>query len=241
VCSAGHSIRKATGRRARLPLSSLTVAAPGASRLIAYADLIADEVNVQQVKLLENVGALAETVLNVIPAAIGPRLGGRTPKVIAAARNGDWSRLEDGTVQVGGVEVLEGEFDLRLRPSDPVSSRTLPGGAGIVALDLETTPELEAEGTARDLIRVVQRARRDAGLQVTDRIGLAVAVSEDLAGILESWKEHVASQVLAVEVEIGVAKDAPTENKTGWNGDVFTAVDELSDSAAVVARIRRLG
>ncbi len=97
------------------------MAAPGASRLIAYADLIADEVNVQQVKLLENVGALAETVLNVIPAAIGPRLGGRTPQVIAAARNGDWSRLDDGTVQVGGIEVLEGEFDLRLRPSDPVS------------------------------------------------------------------------------------------------------------------------
>jgi isoleucyl-tRNA synthetase len=241
VCSAGHSIRKATGRRARLPLSSLTVAAPGASRLIAYADLIADEVNVQQVKLLENVGALAETVLNVIPAAIGPRLGARTPQVIAAARKGDWSRLDDGTVRVGGIDLLEGEFDLRLRPSDPISSRTLPGQAGIVALDLETTPELEAEGTARDLIRVVQRARRDAGLQVTDRIGLAVAVSRDLAGILESWKEHVASQVLAVEVEIGIAAGSPTEEKTGWNDDIFTAVDELSDAAAVTARIRRLG
>ena len=71
VCSAGHSIRKATHIRARLPLSSLTVAAPGAGRLAPYADLIADEVNVQEVKLLETVGDLASTVLNVVPAALG--------------------------------------------------------------------------------------------------------------------------------------------------------------------------
>ncbi len=47
--------------------------------------------------------------------------------------------------------------------------------------------------------------------------------------------------MLAVEVEIGIAAGSPTEEKTGWNGDVFTAVDELSDSAAVIVRIRRLG
>ncbi len=161
VCSAGHSIRKAAGRRARLPLSSLTVAAPGAGRLLAYADLIADEVNVQQVKLVETVGDLAETVLNVIPAVLGPRLGERTQHVIAATRRGDWSRLADGSVEAGGVRLENGEFELRLRPSQPGSSRTLPGEVGIVALDLETTPELEAEGLARDVIRFVQRARRE--------------------------------------------------------------------------------
>ena len=101
VCSAGHSIRKAAGRRARLPLSALTVAAPGASGLLAYADLIADELNVQQVKLSDTVGELAETALNVLPAALGPRLGPRTQQVIAAARKGDWSRLSDNT-RAGG-------------------------------------------------------------------------------------------------------------------------------------------
>jgi isoleucyl-tRNA synthetase len=238
VCSAGHSIRKAAGRRARLPLSRLTVAAPGAARLLSYADLIADEVNVQQVKLIETVGDLAESVLNVIPAAIGPRLGAQTQHVIAAARKRDWSRLEDGTVVVGGVALHEGEFELKLRPSDPGSSRALPGEVGIVALDLETTPELEAEGLARDLIRLVQRARRDAGLNVTDRIRLWVGVDDDTAAVVESWRAHVATQVLALELEIGPLETAAA---TAAGSEVFEAVGELSNGGAVVIRVERLG
>ncbi|MGA3351624.1 MAG: isoleucine--tRNA ligase [Acidimicrobiales bacterium] len=237
VCSAGHSIRKAAGRRARLPLLSLTVASPGASRLLPYADLIADEVNVRQVKLLDTVGELAEKVLNVIPAALGPRLGPRTQQVIAAARKGDWSRLSDGTLQVGGIGLLPGEFDLRLRPSLPESCRSLPGEVGIVALDLETTPELEAEGTARDVIRLVQRARRDAGLQVTDRIRLWIGVPAASVPVISQWARHIAAQVLAVEIEIepyeggdeGAAKD----------DEAFTAVGELSDRSVIVIRIKR--
>jgi isoleucyl-tRNA synthetase len=239
VCSAGHSIRKAAGRRARLPLSSLTVAAPGASRLLAYADLIADEVNVQQVKLAETVGELAETVLNVIPAALGPRLGARTQHVIAATRRGDWSRLSDGTVEAGGVQLEQGEFELRLRPSDPGSSRTLPGEVGIVALDLETTAELEAEGLARDVIRFVQRARRDAGLKVTDRIRLWIGLPDASAAVVEQWRAHIAAQVLATEIEIAAL--AEVQAQTTKPDDVFTAVGELSNGDVVVVRIRRLG
>ena len=239
VCSAGHSIRKAAGRRARLPLSSLTVAAPGASRLLAYADLIADEVNVQQVKLAETVGELAETVLNVIPAALGPRLGARTQHVIAATRRGDWSRLSDGTVEAGGVQLEQGEFELRLRPSDPGSSRTLPGEVGIVALDLETTAELEAEGLARDVIRFVQRARRDAGLKVTYRIRLWIGLPDASAAVVEQWRAHIAAQVLATEIEIAAL--AEVQAQTTKPDDVFTAVGELSNGDVVVVRIRRLG
>jgi isoleucyl-tRNA synthetase len=239
VCSAGHSIRKAAGRRARLPLSALTVAAPGASRLLPYADLIADEVNVQQVKLLETVGPLGETVLNVVPAALGPRLGARTQHVIAAARKGDWSRLSDGTVQVGGVRLEPGEFDLRLRPSEPGSSRSLPGEAGIVALDLDTTPELEAEGAARDVIRLVQRARRDAGLQVTDRIRVRIGLSSELAAVLGPWRTHIATQVLATEIEM--VPYAGDDAEIGKDDDWFIAVGELSDGNVVLIRLQRIG
>jgi isoleucyl-tRNA synthetase len=238
VCSAGHSIRKAAGRRARLPLSTLTVAAPGASRLHPFAELIADEVNVRQVELRETVGELGETVLNVVPAALGPRLGERTQQVIAATRRGEWSLLPDGTVEVAGVALEPGEFDLRLRPRDPDRSRTLPGEVGIVALDLETTPELEAEGLARDLIRLVQRARRDAGLQVTDRIRLGVGLLHAHASALEPWKAHIATQVLGLELAIEAlarAEEKPAEQE-GW----FTAVGELSDGTVVVIRIQRV-
>jgi isoleucyl-tRNA synthetase len=237
VCSAGHSIRKAAGRRARLPLSALTVAAPGASGLLAYADLIADEVNVQQVKLSDTVGDLAETALNVLPAALGPRLGPSTQQVIAAAHKGDWKRLPDGTVQVGGIDLLPGEFELRLRPSEPASSRSLPGEAGIVALDLETTAELEAEGTARDVIRLVQRARRDADLQVTDRIELSIKLSDELVPVLEKWRDHIATQVLASSIEI--EPYLPAETQALSDDSTFNAVGELADTSAIVIRLKR--
>ena len=238
VCSAGHSIRKAAGRRARLPLSSLTVAAPGSSRLLAYADLIADEVNVRQVKLVETVSDLAETVLNVIPAVLGPRLGERTQQVMAATRRGEWSRLADGTVEVGGVKLEPGEFELRLRPSDAGSSRSLPDEVGIVALDLETNPELEAEGLARDVIRFVQRARRDAGLEVTDRIRLWIGLPEVPATVVEQWKAHIAAQVLATEIEIAALADPQTQATN--TDEVFTASGKLSDGDDVVAHVSRL-
>jgi isoleucyl-tRNA synthetase len=237
VCSAGHSIRKAAGLRARLPLSALTVAAPGASGLLAYADLIADEVNVQQVKLQDTVGDLAETALNVLPSALGPRLGPLTQRVIAAAHKGDWRRLADGTVQVGGIDLLPGEFDLKLRPSDATSSRSLPGEVGVVALDLATTPELEAEGSARDVIRLVQIARRDAGLEVTDRIELWVKVPKELVKVLEKWRDHIATQVLAVSFEI--EPHYPIKAQAVSDGDTFSAVGELADASSVVIALKR--
>jgi isoleucyl-tRNA synthetase len=239
VCSAGHSIRKAAGRRARLPLSTLTVAAVGASRLRPYAELIADEVNVREVELLESVGDLGETVLNVVLAALGPRLGERTQQVIAATRRGEWSRLPDGRVEVAGIALEPGEFDLRLRPRDPDRSRTLPGEVGIVALDLETTSELLAEGLARDVVRLVQRARRDAGLQVTDRIRLSIGIGPDLVDVVNAWQPHIATQVLALEVTIDACAsgDEKPAELDGW----FTTTGELSDGALVVLRLQRIG
>jgi len=238
VCSAGHSIRKAAGRRARLPLSKLTVAAPGATRLLPFADLIADEVNVQQVELLDEVGDLAETVLSVVPAAIGPRLGEQTQQVIAAARKGSWSRLPDGTVEVGGTPLQDGEFELRLRPRDQVSSRPLPGDVGIVTLDLETSPELEAEGLARDVIRLVQRGRREAGLQVTDRISLVIVLPQTLVPVIDQWQAHIAAQVLALELAIEGSNHGASDPPAASEG--FITVGELSDGNSVVLRIKRL-
>ena len=79
VCSATLSVRKAHGRRVRQPLSSLTVAAPDAEALAPYVDIIADEVNVREVHLTTDVSAVARNVLQVVPAALGPRLGRRDP------------------------------------------------------------------------------------------------------------------------------------------------------------------
>ena len=80
------------------------------------------------------------------------------------------------------------------------ASAALPRGDGVVVLDLAVTPELEAEGLARDLVRLVQQARRDAGLDVSDRIDLAIGTPDEVRRRLEPFADMVAGETLAVAV-----------------------------------------
>ena len=173
VCSAIHSVRKARGLRARLPLPKVTIAHHNASLLEPFLPLIADEVNVKAVELVTAADAFATRALSLVPAEIGPRLGPTTQQVIAAVRRGDWRPTQDGRVAVAGVLLEPGEFELRLVPRDPAAGRVIDDDRGVVLLATEVTPALEAEGTARDLVRIVQQARRDADLVISDRIQLS--------------------------------------------------------------------
>jgi isoleucyl-tRNA synthetase len=202
VCSAGHSIRKARGLRARLPLASVTVAGPGASALAPYLDLIADELNVKEVRLVEEVDEVADLVLQVNPAALGPRLGAATQHVIGAVRRGQWMRLPGGEVEVAGHVLAEGEYFLSLVPRDKDSSRALPGNDLVVSLSLEISEELELEGLARDLVRQVQEARKKAGLDVSDHIKLSLDFTHapELHQAVGAHREMVAGETLAREI-----------------------------------------
>ncbi|MCU1491096.1 MAG: isoleucyl-tRNA synthetase, partial [Acidimicrobiaceae bacterium] len=220
VASAAHSIRKEKGLRARLPLRRLTVVAAGASRLSGYEDLLADELNVKEVHLSEDVGAHTESVLSLVPAALGPRLGPATQQVIQAVRRGDWQLGEDGTVVAGDTTLREGEYTLALRPKQDGASadvgRTLAGEDGVVLVSTAPEDRVEAEGTFRDLVRVVQQARKQAGLQVTDRIALHLELDSAPLAVLEAWegpdgrgpvgrwRKELSSQVLAVAVELSL-------------------------------------
>ncbi|MDA8284580.1 MAG: isoleucine--tRNA ligase, partial [Actinomycetota bacterium] len=212
VCSASHSVRKAAGRRARLPLRRLVVAAPDSARLAPFVDLIKDEVNVKEVALTDDVDAYASRSLTVVFKVAAPRLGPATQTVAAAARAGDW-KLADGGQRalVGGIALEAGEFDLRLVPVSEATTRALPGLEGLIVLDTGTDAALEAEGTARDVVRRVQEKRRDAGLAVTDRILLAVRGPEAVVSALRSWKSWIAEQTLAVEVTLEVSSGEAAE------------------------------
>ncbi len=201
VCSSTLSIRKANQRRVRLPLAKLTVATPTAGRLADFRDVIADEVNVREVELTEDVAAVASPVLQLVPAALGPRLGGATQDVIKAVRAGDWS-IDGGVVTAGGHQLDEGEYTLAMAStSGEGASAELSGGQGVLLLDLDVTPELEREGVARDLIRLVQQARRDADLEVSDRIALAVRANDAWIDALEAHRELVLGETLATSLE----------------------------------------
>jgi isoleucyl-tRNA synthetase len=202
VCSAALSLRKAKGLRVRLPLPKLTVASPEADRLRPFADLVADEVNVKDVEFTSDVADYSRLVLTLVPRVLGPRLGGRVQDVIRAVKAGDWSTSE-GLVTAGGERLNEGEYELKQIAADAEHSAPLPGGEGVVVLDTAVTPELAAEGLARDLIRVVQTARRDAGLDVADRITLVVEASPEVTAAVEAHREFVGGEVLATEIGFG--------------------------------------
>ncbi|MEV4707104.1 isoleucine--tRNA ligase [Actinoplanes sp. NPDC049316] len=202
VASAALSMRKAKALRVRLPLAKLTVATPDAATLEAFKDLLADEVNVKDVELSGDLGAYSRQVLTVVPRALGPRLGKQVQQVIKAVKAGDWE-LVDGAPVAAGVTLAEGEYELKLVAADVENSAPLPAGRGVVVLDTEVTPELAAEGLARDVIRVVQQARRDAGLDVSDRIALIVAASAAVRAAVETHRDFVAAETLATSLTFG--------------------------------------
>ncbi len=202
VCSAALSLRKAKGLRVRLPLASLTVASPRAATLAPFADLVKDEVNVKSVTFADDLTGYCEQVLTVVPRALGPRLGGAVQGVIKAVKAGDWS-LVDGAPVAAGVALQDGEYELKLVAADPTQSAPLPGGEGVVVLDTTVTPELAAEGLARDVIRVVQQARREAGLDVADRITLVVDAPAEVAAAVRVHQEFVGAETLATAVSLG--------------------------------------
>ncbi len=200
VCSAALSVRKAQGLRVRLPLPALHVTAAGAFALEPYGGILEDEVNVRNVTFSENVNAHARYELHLVPAALGPRLGADMQRVMRAHRAGDYELRLGARPLVGGIELVDGEFSLRLVPTDGSSSASLPGNDGVVVLDTEVTPELEAEGIARDVIREVQQARRDAGLSVGDRILLAITADAATLAAVEAHRPLVAAETLAVDL-----------------------------------------
>ncbi|QIK74151.1 isoleucine--tRNA ligase [Nocardioides piscis] len=218
VCSAGSALRKAASLRNRLPLSQLTVVVADPDQLAPFTSIVADELNVKSVRLLDVATDEAhaygvEQRLTVNARAAGPRLGKDVQLAIKGSKTGDWSLSDDGTVTSGGLVLVEGEFSLETVAADTgadTATGMLPGG-GFVVLDTAVTPELEAEGVARDLIRSVQQARRDAGLDVSDRISLLVSGPVDLVTAARTHERLLAQETLATSVSYAEGPDVAVE------------------------------
>ncbi|WP_193608889.1 isoleucine--tRNA ligase [Nocardioides lijunqiniae] len=214
VCSATSALRKAGSLRNRLPLATLTVVVDDPAALAGFEGIVADEVNVKQVRLLaadssEAASYGVERRLTVNARAAGPRLGKDVQRAIKGSKSGDWSVADDGTVTSGGLELVEGEFTLdTVAGSADADTATgvLPGG-GFVVLDTAVTAELAAEGLARDLVRAVQQARRDAGLDVSDRISLTVAGSAEVQAAARAHEQLITSETLATSYVVEQGPD----------------------------------
>ena len=227
VCSTTLSLRKVHSRRVRLPLGELTVASPLANALQSFVSIITDEVNVHKVTLTTELGQVAKHELQLIPAALGPRLGANTQKVIVAVKKGDWS-INGDVVIAGGVALEPHEFQVKLvaasGDTETIASAALADGQGIVLLDIELTDALLAEGAARDIVRMVQQARREAGLAVSDRIVLTLGLPELLQSQVSQFEAYIASETLAQSIEWASDRE-PTGDLDG--NPVHIGVDQV--------------
>jgi isoleucyl-tRNA synthetase len=208
VCSAASALRKAAKLRARLPLGALTVVTSDPGGLADFTGIVRDEVNVKEVRLVDLAAASEADFgvtqrLTVNARAAGPRLGREVQTAIRAAKAGDWSVGDDGVVSAGGLTLVDGEFVVEtvVDQGGGGSERAvgmLPGG-GFVVLDTAVTPELAREGVANDLVRVVQQARRDAGLHVSDRVALTVTGDEAVFDATVVHQGHLVGETLATQ------------------------------------------
>ncbi|OJU41591.1 MAG: isoleucine--tRNA ligase [Microbacterium sp. 69-10] len=222
LSSVGNALRKKEKLRVRLPLARLTVVSPLADDLAQFEGILREELNVKTVELVKLGEDTAREYgishrLSVNARAAGPRLGKDVQKVIRAAKEGFWTE-DAGVVTADGIALEPHEYELVLettgRPEGEALA-VLPTG-GFVLLDTATTPELEAEGLARDVIRAVQDTRKKAGFDVSDRIRLQLRFADaaDADAVESAFAlADVAGETLAVEHSLLRADDALADSE----------------------------
>ncbi|XCB29750.1 isoleucine--tRNA ligase [Arcanobacterium hippocoleae] len=205
VVSHAHALRKANKLRVRQPLSKLTVVTD--LDLAPFAELIASEVNVKQVEVLTAAesGLKVRSELTVLPRELDPSIRRYTSALFKAAKNGSWEEIDGGVLLRTDPEITlsPGQYTLTAAVSAAEGSvaAVLPSGSFVV-LDTVLTPELEAEGFARDVIRQIQDQRKSDGLHVADRIALTLRVPDAKVAAITANLEMIQTETLSLEADI---------------------------------------
>ena len=198
ACSAALAVRERFRLRVRLPLKSLTLVHADAENMAPFTDLIAEELNVRDVRLSTDLGAHGSLELKVDPR-IGKRLGPAMKTVMTASRQGEFTLNDDGTASVAGETLSADEFEMRVVTPDGSAAEPF-AGTGAIVLDISVDEDQEHEGLARDLNREIQTARKEMDLDLSQRIAISYDASDRWAQIIESHNAFLKSEALATAI-----------------------------------------
>ncbi|MFN2543113.1 MAG: isoleucine--tRNA ligase [Actinomycetota bacterium] len=227
IVSLGRTIRTDARVRIRQPLTRAVVHYAGEhGALLPLLDLVSAELNVKEVAFAESAEQLGRWQAKPNFKVLGPRLGPRVKEVAA------WLERDDGSLAASlargeqvGLEETQGAPSIEIGPEDVnLTQETLEGwgvaaeGGVTVALDLDLTPDLRLEGLAREVVRLVQDARKAAGLDVTDRIALGLEAEGDLAEAIGRHRDTIAAETLAVEVTKSAVADPLFDQESAVEG-----------------------
>jgi isoleucyl-tRNA synthetase len=205
----GRAARAQAKVKLRQPLRAAVVVANGFERsaIERLAGLVRDELNVRELRFVSEADELGQIEIKPNYRALGPRFGKHMPMVAAAVAGLEPSAAVAALRDGRPVAISVAGQDHELTAEDLlVSMRPLEGyevereGSHAVALELGIDAELQIEGWAREIVHAVQGARRDAGLEVTDRIVLSLSGDEDLIGAARAHEGYIAGETLAVQV-----------------------------------------
>jgi isoleucyl-tRNA synthetase len=205
------SLRKKANIKVRQPLQRVLIPALTASmkeQLQKVEDLIKAEVNVKQIEYPDPDNTFISKKIKPNFVALGKKLGPKMKAVataLAGFKQEDISRLEkEGVFNLS----IEGEPVILQIADVEISSEDIPGwtvankGILAVALDVTLTPDLEAEGYAREFVNRIQKIRKDSSFELTDRIEVKVSAPNGLKESLAQFKDYICAEILADKLEI---------------------------------------
>jgi isoleucyl-tRNA synthetase len=205
----GHAARAAGKVKVRQPLRRAVIVANEDERagIEARADLVTAELNVKELDFVSEQGDLVTYEAKPNYRALGPRFGKGMPQVAAAVAALDPARVAATLAEGGEVGISIDGTDHTLGPNDltmalrPLEGYEVESEAGhAVALQLEIDEELRREGLAREIVRAVQNARKEAGLEITDRIDLGLGGDAELTAVATEHEAYIRGEVLAQSV-----------------------------------------
>lgn len=219
LATLAHAARDAANVKVRQPLPGMQCVVPGdATVAMTLASLLAAELNVKAVTFIQSADGLVSLEGKANFRALGKKFGKETPQVAAAVSSitvAELRTLASGgrvTIEVGGVDCLIEPDDvtiIRRASGDAVVQEA--GGYG-VALDTTVTPELRAEGLSREVISRIQRLRKEAGLDVSDRIAAVVDADDEVEAAVVHYRDRIMEETLAIRVLLGEDATSPFRN-----------------------------
>jgi isoleucyl-tRNA synthetase len=208
----GHAARSAGKVKVRQPLRRAVIVANEDERasIEGLADLVTAELNVIDLDFVSEEGELVTYTVKPNYRSLGPRFGKNMPQVAAAVAALDASSVASTVADGGEVGISIDGHDHTLGPDDlilalePLEGYEVEAEAGhAVALQLEIDEELRRAGLAREIVRAVQDARKNAGLEITDRIALGLAGDGELLEVAGEHGAYIAGEVLATGIQMG--------------------------------------
>ncbi len=205
----GLAARSQASLKVRQPLGAAVVVATGAEReaIERFAEVVRDELNVRELRFVSEADELGEVEVKPNYRTLGPRFGREMPLVAAAIAALDpghvAASLREGrtvAISVAGADHVLTADDLLVSMKPLAGYQVEREGSHAVALELEIGDDLRDEGWAREIVHAIQLARREAGLEVTDRIMLTLDGDPALLAAARTHEQYLATETLAVEI-----------------------------------------